>query len=196
MYPHQQTPYGQGYPTPPKPNRTPLFIVLGVFGFACVGSIIMGQIHAAETADRQTEEIQSWRQQAAQTAAQPSAAQSAAAPLPYGQPGYANAPQAGAVAPPTFAPTGITANYQDPENQRLARIGLSVAQRAGTLLVVDAAVANSGEPTITVAALNERSTSAETQAVSICMTLMNVETSLAAITRFVINGNGGERLAL
>ncbi len=187
MYPQNPAGWGPGYPQPPKPNRTPLFIVLGIFGFACIGSIVKGQFHAADTADRQTEAIQAWQQQAAQ----PSATQPAAT-----QPAYANPNAAPGAMPQAFAaPTMITANYQDPENQRLARIALAVAQRAGTLLVADAAVANSGEPTLTVAALNERTTSAETQAVSMCMTLMNVETSLAAITRFVINGSGGERLA-
>lgn len=142
----------------------------------CIGSICVVGMSGDAQRRRQQQANRAWQQHVTALQSQPQ-------------------PQAQVV--PTFVPppSGITANYADPENQRLAQIALGRARNAGTLLVVDAMVANTDEPTLTVSTLNSSSPSIETQAVSICMVLMNMETQLSAVSHFVINGAGGARLA-
>lgn len=168
-----------GWPVKPGgPNRKPLLLIPAAFALVCVVSILVAS-NNARTRQRQERVAQAWQQQqlAAAHAQQPIVA-----------------PQSLAI--PSAPATGITANYADPENQRVARLVLNAAQNNDALVVVDVAVARAGSEVIaTVAALDERTTTAEMRAVSLCMSLMNGNTELAEVSRFIINGASGVRLA-
>jgi hypothetical protein len=163
-------------------------IAVSVMVAACLGSVCLMNVFNGGSQSTRERELREWRVQQQQFAAQQAANHQAAmqqaqqAQQSFGQPG----------AVPSF---GITGNYQDPENQRIARAAINAAREEESLIVADAMVVNNGTPTLTVSTLNPRDTRAETKAVSMCMVLMNSRAEFAQITRFVINGAGGVRLA-
>lgn len=170
-----QAPPG-GWPVKPgKPNRKPLLIIPAVLSLVCLASVCVVSSNDRAARD-QERDARAWQQQQlAAIRSQPAVAPQPLAPSP---------------------PSGITTNYADPENQRVARLVLGAARDTEALAVVDVAVARVGPQVVaTVAALDERSTTAETRAVGLCMSLMNVRTELFEVSRFIINGASGVRLA-
>lgn len=208
MYPQQ--PGWNPAPQPSRSGASAALIAVSVMAAACLGGMCVVGMVGSSSESRREREARQWQEQQQQIIAQQSAMHQAAMQQTQ-QAQQAAMQQAAmqqaaamqqlqraqqALSQPMGAQNyGISPNYQALENQRLARLAIGVARDQQSLIVADANVASSPAPTLTIATVNARDTRSETKAVSMCLVLMNTRPEFVQISRFVINGANGVRLA-